>query len=478
MFEQPTNSMNQSFRHQQSEQLSHVLEPCETPIRKPRPIRSAGGRVTTVANGSKSGSQHLASSKTRGSSLTEDPSVSTAKLNGNHELGLYLNEALNSPLLTKQQEQHLARRIARYRRAFERLILKEPAVIEYLVDLFSRWQSKQLRIDAFCNLGLSELEKRRTLEPKIVLNLKTLRRLPKKINSASSAAEARRLHHTSICLVEELSLRPQTFQSAPFENVKAQELLTKYRRLCQDMASSNLRLVVRVARQICGNSPVLLDMIQEGNRGLLHAITKFDYRCNVRFSTYATPWIKQTIFASLANSQRNIRVPENFRAVNRKIQRHVNETNDRRFEFRETDSGRAILLIANDLNMQPMEVERHLRIQRDTSSLDQTAGASDFDNESHSKLGDSLTDPRQTDPGRIAQNNEREQLVRSILKQSLTRRERDVISLRFGFKDGQDRSFAEVGRVMGLSRQRVCQVEKQALQKLSKSTQRLDLSIV
>lgn len=473
MFEQRTDSINRSFRHQQSEQLSHALEPCEFPIPRSRPHRPAGaGRAKT----SKSIPPKTRSRKSENpNARRSDPSISATSLLAIDKRGLNLDDALKTPLLSKEQEHDLAQLIFRYRGAFQRLILKEPAVIQYLIGLLSQLESKQLRIDAVCNLGMSELEKRRMLEPKIRLSLKTLKRLSKQVRSTTSATESRRLHRKTIRLVEVLMMRPQTLESAPFENPKANELLTRYRRLCQYLTQSNMRLVVQLARQICGNSQVLLDMIQEGNRGLMHAVTKFDHRCNIRFSTYATPWIKQAIFGALPNSQRNIRIPENFRAISRKVRRRVNDIRSGSFECRDADSGRTISLIADEIDMQPTDVERHLCIQRDTCSLDQPVSGSSFDADSNSNLGDVLPDCRETDPPQLAEVHEREQFVRLIMNQSLTRREHDVISLRFGFNDGQHRSFAEVGRVMGLTRQRVCQVEKQALEKLGKVTSRFNL---
>lgn len=471
MFEQRSDSINRSFRHQQSEQLSHTLEPCEFPMAKSRPPRPIGSGFSSSPNriSPKTRSQKSPATRSR-SSIAGRPGATDA-------LGLYLNDALNTPLLSREQEHSLAQQIFRYRQAFQRLILKEPAVIEHLAGLLSKWESKQVRIDAICNLGLSESEKRKKLEPKIRLNLKTLKRLPKQVRFATSTAATNRLHKKTVRLVEELMLRPQPFESAPFENPKARELLNKYQQFGQHLTQANLRLVVQIARQICGNSPVLPDMIQEGNRGLMHAVTKFDHRCKIRFSTYATPWIKQAIFGSLANAQRNIRIPENFRATGRKVQRHVNDIRNCNFEFLDTDSGRTISLIADELKMQPNEVEKHMCIQRDTCSLDQPVSGSTDGVESNSSLGDALPDYRRTNPHKLVQIREREQFVRSMMKQTLTRRESDVISLRFGIKDGQDRSFAEVGRVMGLSRQRVCQVEKQALEKLEKVTRHLNYAI-
>ena len=259
-------------------------------------------------------------------------------------------------------------------------------------------------------------------------------------------------------------IRPRPFEIAPFCNPKAAIMLRKYHELCQAMTQANMRLVVQVARKLCGGSPVLMDMIQEGNRGLMHAVTKFDCKRGLRFSTYATPWIKQTIYAALPNSQRNIRVPDNFRTKGRAVQRKMHELlgggSWSEFDF---NSDRVINAIADEMELCPIEVSRILTIQRDTCSLDQpTRGLN-----STSTLGELIADASNNSPPMLASERERQQFVWATLHRTLNEREREVISLRFGIGDGKDRSFAEVGRTMGITRERVRQLEKKAIEKLS-----------
>ncbi len=387
-------------------------------------------------------------------------------------------EEISQALLSKTQEQRLAQKISRYRRAFERKIISEPAVVEYFIKLLIDLQSKKRRLDTVCNFGLSETDKRKQVEPRIGPCLKLLQRLRKQLAHPISGLEGRRLHRRVVAAVEPLMIRPGFFESAPFLSVKASELRAEYRTLCRRLVCANMRLVTMIANRICGDSSVLADMIQEGNRGLMHAVTKFDHHCDVRFATYATPWIKQAILGALVNAQRNIRVPENFRAISRRVQKQIRVMQTSRFEFCKTDSGQTIMRLADQLKMRPADVARHLRIQRDTCSLDSPTGANLGEADASSALCEVLEDRRQCNPMEIAQDHERARFVRKLMAQALTRRERDVISLRFGFKDGKDRSFAEVGREVGLTRQRVCQVEKQALAKLGKITERMDFSCV
>lgn len=388
-------------------------------------------------------------------------------------ISLYLNQALRSPLLSKSEEQQLAQKISRYRIAFQRLILQEPDVLHHLVDMLSKWELKKLRLDAVCNVALSETAKRKTLEPRIRKTLKTLRRMPNAMRklakgglepNESQQREQRKLFRKIVRLVEPLMIRPRPFEIAPFCNPKAAIMLRKYHELCQAMTQANMRLVVQVARKLCGGSPVLMDMIQEGNRGLMHAVTKFDCKRGLRFSTYATPWIKQTIYAALPNSQRNIRVPDNFRTKGRAVQRKMHELlgggSWSEFDF---NSDRVINAIADEMELCPIEVSRILTIQRDTCSLDQpTRGLN-----STSTLGELIADASNNSPPMLASERERQQFVWATLHRTLNEREREVISLRFGIGDGKDRSFAEVGRTMGITRERVRQLEKKAIEKLS-----------
>jgi RNA polymerase primary sigma factor len=265
-------------------------------------------------------------------------------------------------------------------------------------------------------------------------------------------------------------IRPQPFENSPFNNPKAQRLLAEYRRLCQRMTQANLRLVVSVAKQLCGKSPVLMDMIQEGSQGLMHAVTKFDHRRKIRFSTYATPWIKQSIFAALPNAERNIRIPENFGSQVRKLQRRMQDAAEFDSGGLNLDSGRNIFRLSNDLNLPPVDVNRLICIQRDTCSLNQAnPGPPPNGSTAQACLEDLIVDHRKPNPLLMAQDLERKEFVQGLMDQALNKREHAVISLRFGFADGKDRSLAEVGREMGITRERVRQVEKQAMEKLSRT---------
>lgn len=464
MIEQPNNTIHRSIRLRHDDVFSPSvaigLETGQVAYKNSTaPPRKRNGQTNTQCR-----------SKRRLSQM-EEPGV-PSKIPGaansiapNH-LAVFLNEALQTPLLDKQQERQLAREIFLYRQAFQRLIAKEPDVIDYLVNQLELWNQKRARLDTVCNLALSETKKRKTLEPAIRSNLRKLKKLGRDLRAANSLTRQRKLHRRAVQLLEPLVIRPRHFESAPFRSAKAHQLLQNYRTRCQQMTQANLRLVVRIAKQLCSRRSILLDMIQEGCQGLMHAITKFDYRRRIRFSTYATPWIKQAIFGAMPNVERNIRIPENFGSLARTVQRTWRES-ESHGDSDCSDSGHSINRIANELGMQPSEVDQIIRVQRDTCSLNRSA-SSRFSNAAgeNSSLADLLTDHRGTCPETWAEDQERSRLIRKLMTRTLNSKEREVISLRFGFDDGKDRSLAEVGRQIGITRERARQLEKRAMEKL------------
>ncbi|MDB4370621.1 sigma-70 family RNA polymerase sigma factor [Mariniblastus sp.] len=472
MFESGNQSLIGSYRHHQSEVLSHQWAPAEfaLPVFDSRRIPGTGkgmGQVTMVANeriefrfspAQSKKSKRLAA-KTKSRQLR--PSTCSTEFD-------FVTE---SRLLNRDEERKLATQIFRYRQAFQRLALKEAKVLSHLIGLIRQWKSGHLRVDSICNMGLSESQKRKKVEPKLRASIRKLEKLSIQLQTGSSEIR-RRSHREIIEIVESLMLRPKCFESAPFQGELAEKMFRQYQMLCQKMMLANGRLVIQVARKLCGNSQILSDMIQEGHCGLIQAVTKFDHQCNVRFSTYATPWIKQAIFGAISNCQRNIRVPENFRASHRKVVRKIEEIRKQGFEFTGQNSGVEISLIADHVKMSVEDVERHFQVQRDTCSLDAPGNRSGMGEASDSSVVSAIADQASLASDSLAIEKERVQRIRKMMAQSLTSREREVISLRFGFRDGSGKSFSEVGREMGLTRQRVCQVEKQALAKLEQVTEK------
>ena len=435
-------------------------------------------------------------------------------------LGLYLRQMGAIPLLNRDQELALAKKLEAERRRFRRAALSNWLTLSRVIETFRMVSDGQLALDPTIDVVSSLNLSRETILARMPFNMKTLNQLMAKsreefqalMRTRSENGKSRvrqrlfRMLKKAIVLVEELSPRTELLEelvqelpvrldimnevdaalsgcsrSAAGRQKQAQlskdmrdimlELQTtredldrllqvlrnrhvRYQRARRDLAEGNLRLVVAIAKRYRSRGLAFADLIQEGNRGLMRAVDKYEHRMGFKFGTYATWWIRQGIQRALADHARTVRVPCHQVGTLAAIQRVSNELT------LETGREPTVEEIAASLGVTPEETRSLRAVSRQPISLHEPLAG-----DGERSLGEFLDDPGQETPGQMVDQTLLKERIAEVLR-SLTPREREVIELRFGLRDGHPRTLDEVAKTYGITRERIRQIEARGLVKL------------
>ena len=477
--------------------------------------RKAGARDGTAPGGVEDFEQNLAT-------VVTDLSVEAGVKRIDDPVRMYLTQMGEIPLLTREEEIRLAKKIELTRMAFRQKVLESDYCAGLAVEILQQVHERRLPFDRTMKISTAEHAAKARISARIPVNLVTARALMKRneedwtrLQASRLAASVRRELTRRVRdrrrkiskLLEELSLRTSRIQplmkklrglyrkmlelerrlagqkkrrTMVDEDVLAmgeelvgigslcleepaalgvrlksiERVFSEYEDAKRKLSGGNLRLVVSIAKKYRNRGLSFLDIIQEGNTGLMRAVDKYEYKRGYKFSTYATWWIRQAITRAIADHARTIRIPVHM------IETMSRLRNISKQLLQELGREPTIDEIARKAAMPISEARRVLKISRHPISLDRPVGESE-----DSYFGDFIEDDTAASPVGTAGGGMLKDRVEEVLK-TLTYREREIIKLRYGIGDGYTYTLEEVGKIFKVTRERVRQVEAKAIRKL------------